>query len=289
MATPQPPDFIILHAGWLDEQLVLWGEVPEASAVRTPRSARNSGTAAAPNGVPGAILATMLHEALPAVVAAETPTIAAIAWLPSTRGGPLSSHALADGATVADGSAGDVAAQFAPWTVEVLGLDPEAALFLLGQGDEHSLLTPGLTLGADLRFWQAVMQLAGTVVARQAFIPSVTMEGGQYRARWLPVIAGQDEARVAQLAVAMPGACRALALGGTEGAAAAPSLAARAVIVRFIAAIVDALVRGAAQSTSMPVGPRVEVEQLADESLHAQWLAALRSPSGRMTGDAQAL
>jgi SNF2 family DNA or RNA helicase len=289
MTTPQSPDFIILHAGWLNERLALWGETPEAPAARTTRPARTSAAAAPPYGVPGAILATMLHEALPDVVAAETPTIPAIAWLPSAHGSPLPANALAEGAIVTDSAARDGAAHFATWTVEALSLDPETALFLLGQGDEHSLLAPGLTLGADLRFWQAAMHLAGTLVARQAFIPGVKVEGEQYRARWLPVIAGQDEARVAQLAAAMPGACRALALDGAGTSAAAPSLAARAVVVRFIAAIVDALVRGAAQSTSTSAGLGLEAEQPDYESLHAQWLAALRSPSGCMAGDPQAL
>src|SRR5262245_64465307 len=76
---PQP-DLVILHAGWLDRRLALWGEVLEDVAplptkaaaklgeVTRPAPPQASRSAAPSFGLPGAVLASLLHESVPDVV-----------------------------------------------------------------------------------------------------------------------------------------------------------------------------------------------------------------------------
>jgi SNF2 family DNA or RNA helicase len=310
---PQP-DLVILHAGWLDRRLALWGEVLEDAAplpteaaaklgeVTRPAPPQASGSAAPSFGLPGAVLASLLHESVPDVVPVGARLISVMAWLPTKRGRPLPSDLTSQPPSLVEGrgSRGTPGgepergvAALVPWSVEALALEVDAALFLLGSGDEGSLLAPGLVLGSDLRFWRAAMRLAATLTVRQAFVPGVQVEGERYAARWQPFIAGQDEARLAQLADGMPAACRALSPeragpNGRDGAL-PPALPARAVVADFVEAVVDALVRGGAGGASMAAGPGVDVEQVASESLHAQWLAALRAPDARLGGDAKEL
>jgi SNF2 family DNA or RNA helicase len=299
------PDLIVLHAGWLDGRLALWGETldddigpPPAAAARAvngtrqtrpARATKQSSRATPPTyGLPGPLLASLLRDGLPDLAAGDWPPVDITVWLPTAQGRPLSSTALAP-----KKESTTEATPLAPWRIEALALEVHAALLLLGQGDARSLLAPGLALGSDLRFWRAALRFAATLTVRQAFVPGVAVEGDCYAARWQPCIAGQDEARLAQLAAAMPAACRALALAGTEqdgqDAAGPPTLSARAVVASFVAAVVDALVRGAANTASMAATPGVDVERVASESLHAQWLAALRAPAARLTGTAQDL
>jgi hypothetical protein len=65
-------------------------------------------------------------------------------------------------------------------------------------------------VGADLMFWAQVMRFAGSLVARQSFLPALELKGSSGCARWEPVYSGADAQRFARLAAAMPHACRAL-------------------------------------------------------------------------------
>ena len=51
---------------------------------------------------------------------------------------------------------------------------------------------------------------SGALVAREQFLPGLRQEGTTYRACWEPILTGAEAGRLAQLARAMPHACRAL-------------------------------------------------------------------------------
>jgi SNF2 family DNA or RNA helicase len=119
-----------------------------------------------------------------------------------------------------------------------------------------------------------------------------------YRARWRPIVAGEDAQRVAALAATMPDACwaltRELVPPTTSGAA--------SVLMRFIVMAVDRLVRAAAPGAtgtraggpptrrerprSVPVSPVTPADA---RSLHDRWLDALRGAEDAVTGDPAAL
>ncbi|MBK6433336.1 hypothetical protein [Candidatus Amarolinea dominans] len=70
---------------------------------------------------------------------------------------------------------------------------------------------PGVTLGADLRFWIAAARFALELLARQRYIPTLEEAGKTVVARWQPTWVDADEqARFQWLLNAMPPACRSL-------------------------------------------------------------------------------
>jgi len=199
-----------------------------------------------------------------------------------------------------------------PWTVTTLPLSPEQAVEVLCACVGRQTLAPGVVVGGDLAFLATAMRFAAALVARQQFLPGVTDDTGAYRARWGPVFAGPDADRLATLAKAMPHICRAL----TRESILPPETASRSVLCDFIDGIVDHLVRsplqacgdkpallpqpspikpglGRKRQTSTPsarlrTGPSTGLRTGFD-SVHDQWLYALRSPHGIMEGDAAAL
>lgn len=80
---------------------------------------------------------------------------------------------------------------------------------LLAACSGRQILAPGLIVGADLVWWCHALRLAGTLVARQLYLPWVTESGGVYHSRWMPVLQGEDSDRMTRLAAAMPAAARA--------------------------------------------------------------------------------
>jgi hypothetical protein len=123
------------------------------------------------------------------------------------------------------------------------------------------------------------MRFAGSLVARQQFLPDLEPVEDFYRARWRPVFAGADAARLSTLARAMPHACRALTTTGADGP---PATSAQRVLDQFIGEIVDYLVRSAVMEagSSWPKGRNGHVA----ESAHDQWLQALRGLDGVIDG-----
>jgi SNF2 family DNA or RNA helicase len=123
------------------------------------------------------------------------------------------------------------------------------------------------------------LRFAGALVAKQQFLPGIQVNGRAYVARWQPIFAGADAQRHHTLAKAMPQVCRALSLR-TD---APPATPASSLLDHFLEEMVDHLVR-----SSMPASPRVKPKTF--ESLHDQWLFALRSPDRvEMTGGASEL
>src|SRR5258706_196648 len=98
-------------------------------------------------------------------------------------------------------------------------------------------------------------------------------------------MAGQDGPHWGHLAGAMPGVCRALGYPADE-----PLAAPRSILRSFVAALTDHLVREASGGQAFPpAAPRSRARGVTFDSMHDQWLAALRAPDGKMDGDPQAL
>ena len=113
-------------------------------------------------------------------------------------------------------------------------------------------------------------------------MPGIARDQATYLARWEPVLAGAESHRLGQLARAMPSACR--ALGQETGTP--PATNAMVTASAFVAAIVDHLVRTSAESTAPAYEARRGGRKATSfNSLHDQWLYALRSPDGLMDGD----
>ena len=251
----------ILHAGYYQAQLLLWGEQSEA-VTRSVRRGRRRQEAL----LPFAAGEDALYDALAGVGVQATPAArAATLWLPTIAGRACPSTPL-----IAElPSGGEVT--FSPWQIAVVPLPFESLLTVLGASAASQLLAPGIIAGDDLRFWTTALRFAAALTARQMFVPGIVEEPGGFVARWEPIVAGDDVARAAALAAAMPSAARAFGTADVP-----PDTAATLLLQHALAHFVDGLLRRKAQPVKRKAVPA---------SLHDQWLAALRAPDGRMLGD----
>ena len=278
---------IILHAGFLDNRLLLWGESPAKTAAKPAARRGRKTNGVRPQASPfdagtTALISALERAGLP-VPATKAGTIPAVAWFPTAGDMPVPSSPLV--AQVPDPSTPSI---LSSWSVTVLPLSFERAAALLCMCVGKQTLAPGVVVGRDLAFWVRAMRFAGALVARQQFLPGLESRNGGYRAVWEPVIAGPDRERLTALANDMPGAARALA---HEAIPSAPDASPPSLLTAFLAGMVDHLVRSAGPPPAvLPGAYRRSRAKAADfASLHDQWLHALRSPDGTMEGDTAAL
>src|SRR5215813_1056111 len=267
---------MIIHAGFLDYQLWLWGETPAEIAPETPvRRGRKASAKSKPtneNRLPFDAGAERLLAALNEVVSGlkmnKSDVETAIVWAPAIDGQPVASSPL-----IAEPPSSNGKAEITPWTVAAIPLNTAEAVDLLCRCVGRETLAAGVIIGNDLAFWAAAMRLGGAMVAREQFLPAIEAVEDFYRARWEPVFAGAEAQRAQRLAKAMPQVCRALSAPGAGAPPDAPALSA---LESFTCEVVDYLVRsGSAPKNVSSV-----------ESAHDQWLCALRSADGVMDGAA---
>jgi SNF2 family DNA or RNA helicase len=274
---------ILLHASLVDGQFLLWGESPPAPASGPParRSRKPKAPLLQPSPFdPGAdALAAAVHGILPT---AKSPRGAeqAFLWLPTAAGRPIASSPL-----IAEGPEAAAEPELWSWRTTVVPLTTNEAIDLLEACLDRDTLAPGILVGSALAFWATALRLAGALVAREQFLPDVEQTGKTWRASWKPALTGTEGQRFNQLARIMPGACRAL----TPTADAPPGRPATAVLTEFLGLTVDAMVRSAAADGGALPARAPGRKKTTFDSVHDQWLHALRSADGRLHGTAKEL
>jgi superfamily II DNA or RNA helicase len=242
---------LLLHAGLLDETLVLWAEASLAGD--------QAGEAPASLAQLAASLACVTGPD-PAERARRCDGI--VAWLPGVDGRVTSSSSLFGERQALDG-----AHELVPQAVNALAFDVPSSLALLTACDGRTLLAPGIAVGHDLAFWSRALRFAAALVVAQRYVPSLDVErhgrATAYRASWRARLGATQRAELAALAGAMPGACRAL----SRAADGAPDDAPFEVVRRFVNGAVDALVRSAAL--------RARASVASDGTLNDRWMRAL--------------
>ena len=277
---------IVLHAGYGAGRFLLWGEVPKETNQRAARRGGRHTTLSRPlpyDAGAGALSAMPKDAGLGFKI--EKRSLAnTIAWLPTTSGRPVASSSL-----VAPPPEGRDKIKPTPWKITTCHLSVDQTVSLLCACVGKTTLAPGIVIGTDLGFWATAMRLAGAIVARQQFLPDVVQANGSYRAGWKPVYSGSHTETPAQLAQAMPAVVRAL----TSQAGSPPDAAPVTVLTEFIAWMVDYLVRST-------ISPQAEAyattrhrkrtrKRTTFDSVHDQWLCALRAEDGHLEGDATEL
>ena len=264
---------IILHAGFQEKHLLLWGEtaLTETQAKAKPARVSKKSSAKAPKliydvGADG--LLTALSEFFSGVKIEKSEFENVTVWLPTVDGQPLASNVL-----IAEPPESKSPPELAAWMVTALPLATVEAIELLSLCVDKALLSPGVIVGWDLAFWATAMRFAGAITARQQFLPAVVKEEGKHHARWLPVLAGQDTERLSKLARAMPHVCRAMA---DAEVATPPDIAAASLLSEFVGLVVDHLARVDRE--------RARTGKSSFNSLHDQWLNALRTMNSELTG-----
>ena len=274
---------IILHAGESNGALVLWGEASRDDGVRptSRRRRRTKGPYASPH--PFAASARDLSEALKKTALGPRPAAKrarrVTAWLPTKGDSPIPSSPL-----IAEPLGSRAKTKIAAWTVAAYRLPAEEAVELLCASMGSRTLAAGVIVGSDLAYWAEALRFAGSIVARQQFLPGLTTGSGARRATWDPIFMGTDAERLPALAGRMPAAARAL----SEPGAAAPERPSTEVLRQFVATLTDHLVRAAASDAS-PLTGRRRRKQPSFDSVHDAWLHALRSKDGTVVGDASDL
>ena len=252
----------ILHGTFdpVSQQFLLWGEGDTLHARKRSRQAKKP---LHPFALSGDVLAEWADK-LVAHIASEPLTRSL--WLPSSEQLPQASPELqATGVFESD----EVQAfQLRAWQVETRTLTITDTLNLLLALPRRS------DIGRDLHFWRAAALEALALVAGQQVIPALERDGFRFRAFWqaLP----EHPERLTDLAAQMPAVCRALT-ETPEGAVSPYKL-----LDSFVRVAVDATVREAAESVSIPRG----------RSAGAAWLAALTGVDSQLSlpsTDAEAL
>jgi SNF2 family DNA or RNA helicase len=267
---------LLVHAAVLERRFYVWGEAPpEATRAAKGRRKRTAPVEPLPFAADGPVVAAALAPHLADLArnaAAEPLTL----WLPTAAGRPLASHPL-----IAPPPEADSPAALAPWGVTARRLTPAQAVALLAACLDRDTLAPGVLIGKTLAYWASALRFAAALAAREQFLPGVERDDEGWRAAWVPALHGTDEPRFTRLAQAMPGAARALG----RPADAAPDVAASTVLSAFLGLAVDELVR----SSVAPPLPRLHrpgpsPKAPAFDSVHDQWLHALRAPDPRLRG-----
>lgn len=263
---------IVLHAAARDGSLLLWGEQPGKGGNR--KRGRPPRIRPSPFDAGADILARSLEHASMKRDAGDDKAIRAVAWLPTIAGKPVPSCSLINEWPEASGGA-----RLEPWIVTARALSPGESVDLLCACIDRNTLAPGIVAGNDLRYWAEALRFAGSIVARQRYLPGVrVMAGGSWCAVWEPVYAGADHERLAALAGRMPPAARAISASSETGP---PRASAVETLALFLDASVDYIVRSGAGGY-MPESLSRRTRSSLPGSIHDAWLRALQSPEGGM-------
>ena len=266
---------ILLHIGVCDGQLFVWGEAP-------PRDDQSIFKANPSPDFPYGTTAKALVSATAegSLRLKEKSAVSLHLWLPTRDGTPLPSSPL-----IADIPADDVEPALASWRISAIALSIEEAFHFLAACYGKAMLAPGVILGSDVRFFTRILRFTSSLVAQEQFVPGLLERDGEFQAVWELVFLGNDTDRLAQLAKAMPQASRAL----TYEAETVPTKAAVSVITKITEAFVDYLVR-LSWIDKRPVGSRArKSSKKSFASVHDQWIHALRTWDGAMSGDTETL
>jgi len=163
------------------------------------------------------------------------------------------------------------------WQVTAVALHWPATIEFLCACAAKRTLAPGVVVADDLAYWVPALRLAAATVARQHFLPDIVEERGKFFARWRAVPSHAESRAMAELAAAMPDACRAIVADSSV-----PQPSAEVVLSGFVERALDHLVRSAA-------APAPSAFHATIDSLDEQWLAALTQPEGKLEGDRAAL
>jgi SNF2 family DNA or RNA helicase len=275
-----------IHAGLLEDKLLIWGEesapsTQTAASGKKTSSKKASAAAAHPYASTHAELIKIFAEnSVIDVSPRELPACQAlaVATLPVVHGGPSHSSSL-----------GETPSGFKQFTVPVLVLDPELAMTAVANFVGKRMLAPGVVLGAELAVVVQLVRLAMRIVINQQFLPSanrtVTKSGArkkveeeQFIAEWKPVFSNTDVTFLQTTVRNMPAILRALSIAG-DGTAAPPLLNSLTVAQNYVVGLVDYLVRTSADSTDLR--PFADASEQKHSSVHDAWIAALTSWSSK--------
>ncbi len=265
---------IVLHAGFFEKSLFLWGEVP--LEVNTPliKRRKKRDIKFSPYDAGSERLSSAIKETVLKIKTGKKSFKTMVLWLPSVNGTPSVSSEM-----VGEPLGSSLPTVLSPWRITVLKLSEEESIDLLCHCVGKKVLGSGVILGKDLIFWTRVLQFAGALVAKEQFVPSVVKTPKGFYARWEPVFWGEDSIKFSRLARAMPGVGRAL----SDQADFQPNRSSISILKDFITLVVDTIIRLSFRENLL------WERGFPYESVHDQWLEGLLSSSSELRGNQKEL
>ncbi|MEW6235340.1 MAG: hypothetical protein AB1656_08140 [Candidatus Omnitrophota bacterium] len=272
---------ILLHAGYVENQFLVWGETPleiPGDPTRKKKKSTKNSNRLSPYDAGMASLSEMVSSIDGTLDASQWKGRKIFAWLPTYEDKPAASSPLID-----EGPSKKTGMAWRFWQVTALELTLENTVRLLCRCIGKELLSPGILIGSDLAFWAAALRFAGSLVARQQYLPDLIQYRETYCSAWKPVIQSDDRETLSKLARAMPAVCRAYSLDGNQE----PSGHPLPLLTGFIEILVDYLARsgGSEKLAPAPEKKSAKTRKTSFDSLHDQWIYALRSRDGILRGE----
>ncbi len=261
---------IILHVGEGNGELVLWGETSKdnkANPAKTQQKTSKRNPRPYPFGATAEEISCALEETAFDFKSVPSQDDKMLVWLPTNGANPIPSSEI-----IAEMPESKTKTKIAPWMINVRKLSMSEAIDLLCASMDKRTIAAGVIVSVDLAYWTDVLRFAGSIVARQQYLPSlITDEGNEHAALWTPVFVGNDFKRLDELSRHMPAVGRALSDIGTTTPSQKPSIV---VLEQVITAMTDYLVRTTASENRPPQSRR----RKRFDSIHDSWLYALRTP-----------
>lgn len=251
---------IILHAGVLDREFLLWGEVPPSGTKKTLLY---------PFGADIHSLDSAIQRSISGMKLVQKRSRSVFLWIPSKHKTPIASSPL-----IAVPPESNEKITLQPWKVIAYPLFIEESIQLLCSCMGKQMLTTGVVLGSDLVYWTEGLRFAGSLVTRQQYLPGLRALDKEYHAQWEPVFKGEDTQRLSELAKRMPAVARSLAEKKTS---LPPQTSSLPLLKQWITVMVDGVIR-------LRMDQSARTKQSVFYSLHNAWLNALRNRNSRIKG-----
>ncbi|MFA7171969.1 MAG: DEAD/DEAH box helicase [Kiritimatiellia bacterium] len=183
---------------------------------------------------------------------------------------PIPSHTFLIKSTTRTELNHPVAKILSPWHVDAVKLNNRQMIALFGACQKRRV-APGVFFDKDIYSLKNLYRLAGSLIARGRFLPSVRRAStGEHYALWQPILTLRDGERLDQIIAKIPG----VAISGENLAESAEEL---------LNIITDYIVRVSVMTTLS----RAQACKGKFYSVHDAWLAALRGESSLIRWDSQ--
>jgi SNF2 family DNA or RNA helicase len=270
---------IILHAGLLNDQVILWAEDSSAAhKFLAEPSRRRSRASRHPYSASHAQVVSAVDQSadFAAMDAGRVATVQA--WLPSTNEMPVPSSRLFWPEDVEF----PLATKHSAWAIDTISVHALEIVDLMDHAERGNVLSPGVILAAEFAYILQLARFASGLVARQQYLPGVRKCGDEYFACWKPILGPDDHATMSDIAALMPPVVRCLSLVASSSKS---SSSANRMPIELVTDYVNAFVDDAVRAGASAVVKSIYLRKNMYLNVHDCWVHALASASGRMNFD----
>ena len=104
------------------------------------------------------------------------------------------------------------------WKINVIELDGNDSIALLSHIMGKRIVQQGTLVGTDMAYLAELMRFAGSLTARQQYLPDVIKDDTMHKAVWSPIVTGRDGKRLKDMLKRLPDTIRAVSTYNTTTA-----------------------------------------------------------------------